>query len=429
MINRRNFLGLGVTAGATLALAPDLLRALQMPGATLIQKAIPATGEKLPAVGLSFSNHPGCADHAALTEVLETFFDKGGRVYDVSHVNPPSEDFHITAAADLGLASRLFWSTRGTPPSAGAPQPGAKLVNDHIDSLLARLRLPKIDLVMLPAAADASHLAALQQQKKDGRVRYIGVQTISAAFQARQIETIMRNERIDFIGVDYDIANRHVEDVILPLALERKIAVMAFFPYGNAGGISCAGGTSLFSRVANTPLPEWAADFDAKTWSQFFTKFVISHPAVTVARSSTTKAAHMIDNIGGGFGRLPDEATRRRMAAFIDALPPAAPIQPPKPQGTLTSKTPPGIVLSAAILDRYVGDYQTAGGSRLKFHRYGTTLVGKAGPNPDTVMHPFSETRFLIGSDFLEFQLDAAGNVTGLIYEQDDQKIAASRIR
>src|SRR3954462_1307644 len=98
MINRRDFLGLTVSAGATLALAPDLLRALQQPGSKFLQKAIPSTGEKLPVVGLSFSNHPGCADHAALTEVLKTFFGNGGRVYDVSHVNPPSEDFHIAAA-------------------------------------------------------------------------------------------------------------------------------------------------------------------------------------------------------------------------------------------------------------------------------------------------------------------------------------------
>jgi aryl-alcohol dehydrogenase-like predicted oxidoreductase len=429
MINRRDFLGLGVSAGASLALGPDLLRGLQRPGGALLQKAIPATGERLPAVGLSFSNHPGCADHAALTEVLKTFYDKGGRVYDVSHVNPSSEDFHIAAANDLGINTRLFWSTRGTPPSAGAPQPGAQVVHDHIDSLLARTKRSKIDLAMLPAAGDPSHRAALKEEKKAGRVRYIGVQTIVAAFRPEQVEAIMRDEQIDFVGVDYDIGSRRVEEVILPLAVERNIAVMAFFPYGNAGGISCAGGTSLFSRVANTPLPEWASEFDATTWAQFFTKYVISHPAVTVARVGTTKPKHMLDNIGGGFGRLPDEATRKRMAAFIDALPAAAPVKPPAPQNTQNSKAPPGIVLPVAVLDRYVGDYETAGGSKLNFRRYGTTLVGKAGPNPDIVMYPYSETRFLLGSNFLEFQRDSAGRVTGLIYEQDSQKISAKRIQ
>jgi diketogulonate reductase-like aldo/keto reductase len=129
----------------------------------------------------------------------------------------------------------------------------------------------------------------------------------------------MRNEPIDFIGVDYDVGNRErVEETILPLAQERKIGVMAFFPFGNNGGVSCGSGTNLFARVGNTPLPEWAAEFDAKTWAQFFLKYVISHPAVTVARVGRPRRTHMLDNIGGGIGRLPDEATRKRMAELIE---------------------------------------------------------------------------------------------------------------
>src|SRR6187551_1382242 len=160
MISRREWLGRSLGAGATLALTPELLRALQalrQPSGKLIQRAIPSTREMLPAVGLSFSNHPGCADHAALTEVLKTFADSGGRVFDVMHVNPASEQFHITAATELGISNKLFWSTRGTPGSA-APQPGAAFVNGHIDSLLARIKAPRIDLVMLPVAADPTNL-------------------------------------------------------------------------------------------------------------------------------------------------------------------------------------------------------------------------------------------------------------------------------
>ena len=333
MINRREFLGTAAGTGATLALSPQLLRALEAlerQGGKLIQRAIPSSGEMLPALGLSFSNHPGCADHAALTEVLKTFAGNGGRVYDVMHVNPASEQFHITAANELGIQNKLFWSTRGTPGNA-APEAG--LVKPHIDSLLTRMKVPKIDLVMLPVAADPATLAALKEEKKAGRVRYIGVQTISASLQAAQLEAIMRNEPIDFIGVDYDVSNRGVEKTILPLAQERKIGVMVFFPFNNARGLSCTGGTSLFSRVGTRPLPEWAAEFNAKSWSQFFTKYVLSHPAVTVVRTGTTKAAHMVDNIGGGIGPLPNEATRMRMAEFIDALLPA-PLRPPPHDAT-----------------------------------------------------------------------------------------------
>ena len=172
---------------------------------------------------------------------------------------------------------------------------------------------------MLPPQGDPMHLAALKEEKKAGRVRYIGAQVIGDNVYP-QLEAVMRNEPIDFIGVDYDVGNRaRVEDTMLPLAMERKTGVMAFFPLGMNAGTSCGGmNRDLFARVGNTPLPAWAAEFDAKTWAQFFLKYVISHPAVTVARVGTTKPTHMLDNIGGGIGRLPNEATRKRMAAFID---------------------------------------------------------------------------------------------------------------
>ena len=424
MISRREWLGRSLGASATLALTPQLLRALeafQQQGGKLIQRAIPSTGEMLPALGLSFSNHPGCADHAALTEVLKTFADSGGRVYDVMHVNPANEQFHIEAANQLGIQNKLFWSTRGTPGNAA---PSADLVKPHIDSLLARMRVPKIDLVMLPVATDPATRAALQEEKKAGRVRYIGVQTISVSFQSAQLEAIMRNEPIDFIGVDYDVSNRGVEDKILPLAQERKIGVMVFFPFNNNQGLSCTGGTSLFTRVANKPLPEWAAEFDAKSWSQFFTKYVLSHPAVTVVRTGTTKSAHMVDNLAGGIGRLPNEATRKRMAELIDSFPkPAGRAGGPPPQ-TL----PPGIALPMAVLERYVGEYTAASGFTATFRRDGATLFVKPGANPEVALLARSETRFQDPrGPVFEFQLDGQGKVTGAVLEQGTQRIPLER--
>ena len=326
MVSRRDFLGITLGAGATLALTPELLRALQtlrQPGAQLIQRAIPSSGEMLPAVGLSFSNHPGCADRAALKEVLKIFADNGGRVYDAMHGASMSEEFHAAIANELGIQDKLFWSTRGTPGAGptGPAQLGPGSVKAQIDTWLARVKAPRMDLVMLPPQGDPMHLAALKEEKKAGRVRYIGVQVIGDPVYP-QLEAVMRNEPIDFIGVDYDIGNRaRVEDTILPLAMERKIGVMAFFPFGISGGASCATGRNLFGRVGTTPLPEWAADFDAKSWAQFFLKYVISHPAITVARVGTTKPHHMLDNMGGGIGRLPNEATRKRMAELVDSLP------------------------------------------------------------------------------------------------------------
>jgi diketogulonate reductase-like aldo/keto reductase len=316
---------------------------------------------------------------------------------------------------------------RGTAPAgaSGPPQLGPGSVKAQVDAMLARTGKPALDLVMLPPQGDPMHLAALKEEKKAGRVRYIGVQVIGDNVYP-QLETVMRNEPIDFIGVDYDIANRaRVEDTILPLALERKIGVMAFFPFGNNGGVSCGGGSNLFGRVGDRPVPEWAADFDATTWAHFFLKYVISHPAVTVARVGTTKAHHMLDNMGGGVGRLPDEATRKRMAMLIDALPPVTVKLPPQ-----SAHGPAGsMVLPIAVLDRYVGEYRTAGGSILNFRRYGNMLVVKAGPNDDRVIYGQSETRFQFGPNAIEFQLDQSGKAAGLIYEQDSRKIAATRVR
>jgi hypothetical protein len=277
---------------------------------------------------------------------------------------------------------------------------------------------------MLPPLADPTWLTALKEEKKAGRVRYIGVQVIAdARFPA--LATVMRNEPIDFIGVNYDVSGRGCEAQILPLALERKIGVMAFFPFSNNGGISCGGTTSnLFARVGSRPLPAWAAEFDATTWAHFFVKYVISHPAITVARVGTTNPAHMLEDIGGGIGRLPDEATRKRMAAFIDALPPVSVKAAQAPLGPA--------VLPLAILDRYAGEYRTSGGSVVTVRRYGTMLTAKAGPNPETVLIARSQTRFSLGHrgpGSIEFQPDGAGKVDVLVFEHDGKKFPASRTR
>jgi len=122
----------------------------------------------------------------------------------------------------------------------------------------------------------------------------------------------MRREPLDFIGVDYAIDAREIEETILPLAQERKIGVLSYQPFGR---------TRLWNRVGNQPVPDYAKEFDATTWAQFFIKFVASHPAITVVTPATSQAKNMADNLGGGRGRLPDAATRKRMIATVDALP------------------------------------------------------------------------------------------------------------
>jgi aryl-alcohol dehydrogenase-like predicted oxidoreductase len=410
MFDRRKFLGIAAVAGATLAISPELLSAQQL-GGKLIERAIPSSGEKLPVIGLAFSNHPSCADHGALKEVVKTFADNGGRYLDMTLGNVANQQFHMNAANELGIANKVFWSTTAFVPGPGSGPAGVKT---QIDSVLARTKTSKVDLAWVTAAGPPEILAALKEEKKAGRVRYIGVMTIVVKAQSAQLEALMRNEPIDFIGVEYDLSNRHVEETILPLARERKIGVVAFFPFSNNSGVSCGAlSRNLFARVGSTPLPAWAAEFDAKTWSHFFLKYVISHPAVTVARVGTTKATHMLDNLGGGVGRLPNEATRKRMAELIDALPPLPPL-PPNPAQA------PGIAVAVAILDRYVGEYRNpASGTIFAIRRDGDRLFIKPGNNPEAPLNARTETRFQDPrGPFFEFQVDAQGKVTGAILEQ-----------
>ena len=408
MLSRREFLGTSFGAGAALALTPELLRAFQQSG-KLIQRAIPSSGEMLPAVGLQFGNPPP-PDHAALEEVLKTLLGNGGRFLDAVHQSAAAEEVTATIATRLGVQDKIFWSSRASP--AGPPQPGAAAARAQMESSLARFKVPRLDLVQMNPMADPGHLAALKEMKKEGRVRYIGMQVIDDR-QYAALEAVMRNETIDFIGIDYSIGNRGVEQTILPLARERKIGVVAYFPF-DAGG--------LFQRVGTTPLPAWAADFDARTWAQFFVKYVISHPAVTVVRTGTSKAAHMLDNIGGGSGRLPNEATRKRMAELVDSWPLA---------GAGGSPAAPGaaVAVPAGTLDRYAGEYKTAAGL-ITVRRVGSALQVKAGNAEQVPLVARSESRF---SDpwgaIIQFQLDAAGAVTGLVMQQGQVKVPASRIR
>lgn len=220
----------------------------------------------------------------------------------------------------------------------------------------------------------------------------------------------MRKESIDFVAVNYTIDDRRAEEKILPLAQEIDIAVLAYFPFGGANGVSCTGGKGIFARIGTTPLPDWAAEFDAKTWAQFCLKYLVSHPAITAVRVGTTKAHHMLDNIGGGIGRLPSKATRKRMAEFIDALP---------------------MVLPPQLLDRYVGEYRAASGLTASFRRDGEQLLVKSDSKPEVPLVARSSTRFVDaeGSVF-EFQLTGQGpatKTTGAILEKGSQKILLER--
>ena len=413
MINRREFLGIAAGAGASLALTPDLLRAFQ--GGKLMQRAIPSSGEMLPVI--SFAPRPG--DPAAIKEVLKAHLDNGGRVVDVLHAGPAVEQAARTAANELGVQDKFFWTTplniMPLPvPGAPPPKPDAAATRAVLEAKLGAFKVPKIDLVMVTASAaadDPANLSLLRAMKKEGLVRYVGVHELlfppnmpSYPYPpTSKLEAVMRNEQIDFIAADYSLSDRRLEETILPLAQERKIAAMAYFPFDRG---------RIFQRASGTPLPEWAAEIDAKTWAQFFIKYVLSHPAITVVRTGTTKAAHMLENTGAGMGRLPNEAMRKRMAEVVDKLPPTPPPGPP-----------PEVKVAPAVLDRYVGEYMAASGFTAIFRRDGDKLIVKPGNNPEATLIARSQTRFQDPrGPVFEFDIDSQGKVIRAYLDQQTPK-------
>ena len=318
MVSRREWFVRTLGAGALLTLDGRILQALEQNA--LIMRAIPSTGEKVPVVGLgssaTFSSVARSEDVSALREVLRTMLEAGGTVFDTAPSYGASEDVAGRLAKELGLTDRIFWATKVNVARGGGADAAA--ARAQIEQSFTRLGKRPIDLIQVHNLGDVpTQLGILKEMKAQQRVRYIGVTTTNER-QYEELQTIMRNEPIDFIGIDYAIDNREVEQTILPLALERKIGVLVYAPFGR---------TRLWGRVAaagQTAPPEWAKEFDATTWAQFFLKYVAAHPAVTCITPATSQPRNMLDNMGAAKGRLPDEAMRGRMIAHVEALPQAA---------------------------------------------------------------------------------------------------------
>lgn len=313
-ISRRDWLTLTMGAGAALALKGGNLFAQSK----LLTRAIPSSGEPLPVIGLgssaTFSRVARSEDVDALRDVMQTLVKMGGTVFDTAPSYGASEEVAGRIANETNLADELFWATKLNVAGrdGGSADPAA--ARKQVEASFSRIKKDKIDLIQVHNMGDPKvQLPILRELKEKGRIRYMGITTTFEPQYADIIAT-MKSEPLDFIGVDYAIDNRQVEETILPLARDRKIGVLVYAPFGR---------TRLFKRVGNQPVPEWAAEFDAKTWAQFFLKWIVGHPAVTVVTPATSQPKNMADNIGGGVGRLPDDAMRKKMAAFVDALPSA----------------------------------------------------------------------------------------------------------
>lgn len=274
----------------------------------VIKKPQPKTGELLPVIGLGtwqvFDVGPSEAARESLRGVLREFVRLGGSVIDSSPMYGRSESVVGDLAAELDLQKRLFLATKVW---TSGRESGIR----QMEESFRRLRSARLDLLQVHNLVDyRTHLATLRRWKEQGKVRYLGVtHYTSSAYD--DLARVLASEELDFVQLNYSLAERDAERRLLPLAMEKQIAVLANRPF--AGG-------SLFRRVGSQPLPAWAKDIGCATWAQFFLKFAISHPAVTCALPATGKVHHLSDNMRAGFGPLPAPAIRKQMAAYFTAL-------------------------------------------------------------------------------------------------------------
>jgi aryl-alcohol dehydrogenase-like predicted oxidoreductase len=313
LISRRAVVRTGAAAAVGLALGRSLPAGAQgTANSKPITKPIPSTGEQLPVIGLGTNAYsPKTPEQMApLREVLETMPTLGGRLIDTARVYGRSEAVIGEILESLGNRKSYFIATK-TPIGGDFSNPQAVF-----DVSFKSLRTEAIDLMQIHNMAGLTELMPVfDKAKAAGRIRYIGIST-SEDRQYDQLAAAMKTYPLDFIQVDYSIANRNAAESVLALAQQRKMAVLINTPFGGRG----RGAASTFGRVSGRPLPDWAAEFDASSWAQVFLKYVVSHPAVTAAIPGTTQRRNLEDNQGAGRGRLPDAAMRRRIEQYWDTL-------------------------------------------------------------------------------------------------------------
>jgi aryl-alcohol dehydrogenase-like predicted oxidoreductase len=316
---RREWLAGTLGAGAALGLTPGFIRALErVRTEELITRVIPGTSERLPVVGLgssaTFASVARSEDRDALRNVLRTMVERGGAVFDTAPSYGASEEVAGSMAQELGITDPLFWATKVNVAGRGGGSADPEAARAQLETSFERYGQPVIDLIQVHNMGDPPvQLGLLRELKEAGRIRYLGITTTFEDQYDHLIE-VMRTEEIDFIGTDYAVDNRFAEETILPLAQDRGIGVLVYAPFGR---------TRLWNRVAGREVPEWAREFGAESWAQFFLKFVVAHPAVTAATPATSRPENMADNMQAAYGELPDESMRRRMIEYVEALPTA----------------------------------------------------------------------------------------------------------
>jgi aryl-alcohol dehydrogenase-like predicted oxidoreductase len=308
--SRRRVLQAGVAAGVAATVGTTVASAATPAKPAVLMRTIPSTGEKIPAVGVGTNAFGVTAaeELAELRKVLQAMPGLGGSLIDTAQAYGTSEEVIGKLLADLGNRDKFFLATK--TPLAGDISGGAAV----LDRSFRRLQVSKIDLLQIHNVYGLDELMPhFLEYKRAGKIRYIGIST-SVDRQYEQMQAALAKHKFDFMQIDYSIGDRSAADTLLPMAQEKGIAVINNVPFGGRG-------RSYFPRVAGKPLPDFAKDFDATTWAQFFLKYNLSNPAITAVIPGTTTVAYLEDNQAAGRGRLPDSGQRKKMEEFWDSLP------------------------------------------------------------------------------------------------------------
>jgi diketogulonate reductase-like aldo/keto reductase len=274
----------------------------------VIARKIPVSGEHLPVIGMGswqtfdVGNNPNAL--AVRVNVLQEFFNRGGALVDSSPMYGSSENVIGYCLKRTRNKKKLFSATKVWTW-------GKKSGENQMELSRRLWGVARIDAMQIHNMLDwEAHLETLKQWKLEGRIRYIGI-TTSHGRRHKDLEKALSMERFDFVQFTYNVLNREVEQHLLPLAAERGIAVIINRPFK---------GGDLFSVVKGKQLPLWTKEFDCANWAQFFLKYIVSHPTVTCAIPATSRVDHMIENMGAGYGRLPDKNMRERMTKLIGSI-------------------------------------------------------------------------------------------------------------
>lgn len=315
LFSRREILAFGAALGAAASLRITPVFAAAGP---VLTRPIPRTGERLPVVGLGtaiifdFDSSSDNAKRAERRAVIQTMLDGGARLIDTAPSYGRAESTVGDLLSGTGVRDRIFLATKTRATSR------REACIAEMQESLKRLRTNTIDLMQIhnvggrDRGETAAQLALLREWKERGVFRYIGVTHSQDQEGANDwLIDLMRREKLDFMQVNYSMAERSVEQRLLAVAAETGTAVLVNLPFARG---------RLFRAVQGKQVPAWAAEFDAASWGQFFLKYILAQDAVTCVMPGTDKPEYMADNLNAGRGRLPDAAQRKRMVEFWSSL-------------------------------------------------------------------------------------------------------------